>query len=185
MSFSKFHIPYSNSSSRIPYSKFLSSPIFWATLIAFLILVGLRPYIVSGPSMHPAFNSNDRLLVERFSPKLGLLGRGDTVVFPDPRDPAHPITIKRIIGLPGETIRIRDRQIFIADETGNESPLEDAWGTTDNGSDFEIFLGPEDYFLMGDNRGESTDSRDWGTVQPHEMIGSPILRLSPDFSLFP
>jgi len=168
MSFPKFHIP---------YSKFLLNPIFWSSLIALLMLFGIRPYIVSGPSMHPALFANDRVLVERYSPKLGFLSRGDIIVFPDPRDPKHPLTVKRIIGLPGETVRIKDRVIYILDESGTETPLDDKWGTSDNGVDMEMKLGPEDYFLMGDNRGESTDSRDWGTIQPHEMIGQPILRV--------
>lgn len=155
----------------------IKSPVAWACLLAIILLASVRPYVVTGPSMRPAFEPDDRVLVERLSPKLGLLGRGDTIVFPDPRDPAHPLTVKRIIGLPGETIRIKDRQIFIVDEEGKETALEDTWGTTDNGTDMEMKLGPEDYFLMGDNRGESTDSRDWGTIQPHEMIGQPIFRI--------
>lgn len=157
-------------------------------MIVALIFTSLHPVAVSGGSMRPTFEPDDRLIVESLSPKLGLLSRGDAIVFPDPRDPAHPVTIKRIIGLPGEIIRVEATQVVVTKPDGTSESFER--GTLLGGLEGnspepkETKLGPEDYFLMGDNRAESTDSREWGTIQPHEMIGKPIVRLAP-FSLLP
>ena len=158
-------------------------------VVALAFIATLRPYIVEGPSMRPAFEPNDRLLVESISPRLGLLSRGDVIVFPDPRDPKHPIMIKRIVGLPNETVRVEFERVVILHPNGTEEvfPAGTLLGGSHNSDTKETVLGPEDYFVMGDNRDESIDSRHWGTIQPHEMTGKPIARLAPfsRLKLFP
>lgn len=170
------------------FKTLFKNPILWAAFSALFLLLTVHPYIVTGPSMYPNFKEGDRLLVENISPKLHLLARGAVVVFPDPRDKKHAITIKRIIGLPDETVRIKGGSVIIVHPEGKEEVLSEKWvGGSEgggNGDDMEMKLGPEDYFLMGDNRRESTDSRDWGTIQPSEMTGTPIVRVAPRFRAF-
>lgn len=156
-------------------------------LLTFGILIYVRPYVVEGESMTMAFLPGEKLFVESLSPDLGLLYRADPIVFVDPRDPEHPTLLKRIIGLPNEIIKVEaDRVIVLRkDREGEVFVYGTPIGGTGNGLEREMVLGPEDYFLMGDNRDESEDSRIWGTIQPHEMIGKPVLRLGERFEVFP
>ncbi len=170
---------------RSTFISLLKNPISWAIVIALFLLLTIHPYLVTGPSMYPNFKEADRLLVESISPKLHLLSRGEVIVFPDPRDKKHTITLKRIIGLPNETVKIKDGAVVIVHPDGKEEVLSEKWlvgsGNAGNGQNMEMKLGPEDYFVMGDNRAESTDSRTWGTIQPSEMTGTPVVRLAPTF----
>lgn len=152
----------------------------------------MRPYVVMGISMQPTFENGDMLLVENISPRLIGYSRGSVVVFRDPRHPEHPIIVKRVVGLPNETILITDESVTILHSDGEEEIIEEVGRMKyeaggGNGSDMETKLGPEDYFLMGDNRSQSQDSRSWGTIQPHETIGRPVLRVWPlaRFGFFP
>lgn len=158
-----------------------------ATLILLLPFL-IRPYIVTGISMQPTFQEGDYLLVEKISPRLIGLFRGSPVVFRDPRNPQHPIILKRVIGLPNETIRIANGSVTAergkggkweeggAEEKGANIEKWEEGEKAGNGPDFEMKLGPEDYFLMGDNRAQSEDSRVWGTIQPSEMIGTVLFK---------
>ena len=128
--------------------------------------------------MEPTLVQGDIVLVVPF---IGSLGRGDVVVYIDPRLSAHPYVVKRIIGLPNEHLAIHDDLLSVGTGAGEQitfskdSPL----GRRDNGQDFSITLGSEDYLLMGDNRPGSKDGRMTGTIQRHEMYGSILFRISP------
>lgn len=158
----------------------------------------MRPYVVMGISMQPTFENGDMLLVENISPRLIGYSRGSVVVFRDPRHPEHPIIVKRVVGLPNEMIRITNGAVTaergemgVKGEMGGDLPAQagkwEEGQNPGNGADMEMKLGPEDYFLMGDNRSQSQDSRSWGTIQPHETIGRPVLRVWPlaRFGFFP
>lgn len=131
--------------------------------------------------MEPTLGNGDRMLIETLTPHLGLLFRGQLIVFRDPRDPKHPVVVKRIVGLPRETITVHRESVTVRHPNGREETFEQGsvLGRKDNGDDKTMLLGPHDYFLMGDNRADSRDSRDYGTIQPNEMIGRPLIILAP------
>lgn len=150
----------------------------------------LKPFIVSGVSMEPTFSEGEYLLVENFSPRLFGLSRGANVIFRDPRHPQHPLIIKRAIGLPNEDVTVGQNNVTVTDSRGHATTFgpDTVIGRDLEGAEFfHVKLGPEDYFLMGDNRDQSEDSRSWGTIQPHEMIGRPVARIWPlsRFAIFP
>jgi len=161
--------------------KLASSPLVWSLLAALFLLVFIEPHAVVGSSMLPTLEEGDRLLVETLTPHVGLLLRGQLIVFRDPRDPKHPVVIKRIIGMPHETIHVEAHQITITHPDGRSEVFAQGseLGRDGNGDDKTMQLGPYDYFLMGDNRGESRDSRDYGTIQPSEMLGRPLVIIAP------
>lgn len=161
-------------------------PVAWAMLLALILLIFVEPHAVSGPSMLPTLEEGDRLLVEKLTPHVGLLVRGQLIVFRDPRDPKHPVVVKRIIGMPRETIHVEAHQITITHGDGTTEILAQGseLGRDGNGDEKTMRLGPYDYFLMGDNRGESRDSRDYGTIQPSEMLGRPILAIRASGAVF-
>lgn len=145
----------------------------------------LKPFIVVGESMFPAFSADERLVAETLSKHFLKIKRGETIVFREPHK-REEIFVKRVIGLPGETVRLTDNSVTIISSDGAEETFGE--GTTvggkRNGDSMEMKLGPEDYFAMGDNRQKSTDSRHFGTVQPPDIIGRPILRGFPAKILF-
>lgn len=164
------------------------------TLIALAIVIPIRtyvaqPFIVSGASMDPTFDTGQYLIVDQLSYHFDVPERGDVVIFRYPRD-TETFFIKRIIGLPGERVSINSGNVTIIntdDPDGfelNESYVIDSHRTTE---DFEILLGPTEYFVMGDNRGESSDSRSWGPLEEKYIVGKPFVRLVPfdKISIFP
>ncbi len=146
----------------------------------------LQPFLVSGASMEPNFSNGDYLFVDRLTYRIREPERGETIVFRYPQQPST-FFIKRVIGLPGERITIKgseirivkdaeDSQGFILDEKYIPS-LPRGYGTLDKQ------LGKNEYFVMGDNRSFSFDSRNWGAVPSDNIIGVVRLRLFP-FSAF-
>lgn len=125
-------------------------------------------YIVDGQSMEPNFFSGQSIIVNRWQYNFGAPERGDVVVLKFPGDPEHKKYIKRIIALPGEKIAIKDNQIFINDQLLKEEYLPAGTQTAPN---LSRILGSGDYFLMGDNRQNSSDSRIWGTAPERDLIG--------------
>lgn len=156
------------------------------TLIALIIIIPIRtyvaqPFIVSGPSMDPTFTTGQYLIVDQLSYHFQKPQRGDVVIFRYPRDP-QIYYIKRIIGLPGETVSADTGKISIIN---SENPkgilLSDSYIAKEHKTSetFEINLGSTEYFVMGDNRAESSDSRLWGPLDEKFIVGRPIVRLFP------
>lgn len=154
-------------------------------VIALLIVIPIRfflfqPFIVSGQSMEPNLAHGDYLIVDQISFRFREPERGEIVVFRYPENPSFR-HIKRIIGLPGETIITRGEGIAIKDYKGelislNESSylnLDRVYG------DVEILLAEDEYFVMGDNRPVSFDSRRWGPLSRENIIGRFAIRLLP------
>jgi len=141
----------------------------------------VQPFLVSGDSMKPNFSSGDYLLVDEISYRFREPQRGEVIVFKYPGDEST-YYIKRIIGLPGERLVIEEGKINIFNEENpggfipDESYLSIATQTDGNE---EITLGGSEYFVMGDNRSYSFDSRKWGSLQKAEIIGLVRLRLWP------
>lgn len=141
----------------------------------------VQPFLVSGDSMRPNFSSGDYLLVDEMSYRFREPQRGEVVVFKYPGDEST-YYIKRIVGLPGERIAIKDGQVTVFNKNylsglvldENYLPI----ATLTDGNE-EVVLKNSEYFVMGDNRNYSFDSRKWGNLQKAEIIGLVRLRLWP------
>jgi len=161
-------------------------------LIAVIIVVPVRlfiaqPFIVSGASMVPTFQNGQYLVVDELSYRLTDPTRGEVIIFKYPKDPSQYF-IKRVIGLPGETIRINHSVVSIKDTDGTWTDLNEPYIiNSGNGNDIEVTLKGDEYFVMGDNRPESSDSRVWGVLPRDNIVGRALLRLLPlsSLSIFP
>jgi len=156
-------------------------------VIAAVIVIPIRyflfqPFIVKGDSMVPSFHSGDYLIIDEISYRFNSPQRGDIIVFEYPKDTSHKF-IKRIIGLPGETVELKDGEISIYDKNGQKQVLDEknylpqAKETTYG--DLRVILGENEYFVLGDNRAYSSDSRSWGSVPRKNIIGKVFVRLFP------
>ncbi|HEY53483.1 MAG TPA: signal peptidase I [Caldilineae bacterium] len=137
-------------------------------LIVFFRSFIFQNYIVEGESMVPTLLSEERLIVSRLAYVLGEPQRGDIIVFQYPYDPQRDF-VKRIIGLPGETVAINNGIVYI-----DGKPLPDESAYLDHMSmetKPPVTLGEDEYFVMGDNRPGSSDSRSWGPLAGHNIIG--------------
>lgn len=162
----------------------------------FLILILSLPfvfklYMVSQTSMEPALEDGDIVLVDRVSLHFLSLHRGEIIVLRNPHKLGE-IDVKRVIGSPGENVQVRNTDVVITDDGGITQTFASSTtiggGTRGaNGLSFTMKLGPEDYFVLGDNRESSRDSRFFGAAQPGDFIGRPILRVWPlsRFAFFP
>jgi len=145
----------------------------------------IQPFFVRGASMTPNFDNGQYLVIDEISYRFGEPERGEVIVFKYPLNPSQ-YYIKRIIGLPGETIEIKDGQVILYNQdfpqgkTLDESSYLAAgiitWGET------KIELGEDEHFVLGDNRQASSDSRQWGGLNRENIIGRVWLRAWP-FSL--
>jgi len=150
--------------------------------VAAVVLVRMfvmQPFVVSGASMEPTFYDGNYLLVDEVTYQFRSPERGEVIVFKYPGD-HKSFYIKRIIGLPGEKIILKDGKISVFSGGGGEIALNESYlgkGVT-NGS-FNLELGENEYFVLGDNRNFSFDSRSWGSLSQEEIIGVVRLRLWP------
>ncbi|PIR38229.1 MAG: signal peptidase I [Candidatus Zambryskibacteria bacterium CG10_big_fil_rev_8_21_14_0_10_42_12] len=173
-----------------PHSEMKKAPSFREDVIRFafiflVIIVPFRlfvaqPFVVSGASMDPTFHSGDYLIVDQISPKIGSgWQRFDVVVFKFPFQKSRYL-IKRIIGLPGETVVIENGVVSIVnDEFPNGIKLDEPYITHELKDSHTVTLGEHDYFVMGDNRSGSYDSRQWGPLSEDLLVGEPLVRLFP------
>jgi signal peptidase I len=155
-------------------------------IIASAIVVPIRyflfqPFIVKGDSMVPNFHENDYLIIDEISYRFQAPQRGDVIVFRYPKNPSQRF-IKRIIGLPKETVEINDGQIFIYTVDGATLILNEADYLSNpikDGNKLKTELGDNEYFVLGDNRNFSSDSRRWGALPRENIIGKVFLRVFP------
>lgn len=162
---------------------FVSTIIFLVCVVLFSYLfvtfIGQRT-TVSGSSMEPTLQNGDSLMVDKLSYRFGEPQRFDIIIFP-PRLNEDTLYIKRVIGLPGETVRIDDYgNIYIDGEI-----LDEDFGLeiirNPGQANMPIFLGEDEYFVLGDNRNNSSDSRvpQVGTVNKKEIVGKAFMRIFP------
>ena len=155
-------------------------------LVAVLVVFGVRsflvqPFLVSGASMEPNFHGGDYILINELSYRFREPERGEVVVFRYPGD-ERTFFVKRIIGLPGERVVVTDGELYIYKEGDPEGQLirEDYLPRDlQTIGEKDMTLGDGEYFVMGDNRDASFDSRQWGALERSEMIGSVWVRLWP------
>lgn len=153
-------------------------------IIAAIIVLPVRyflfqPFIVQGDSMVPNFHSSDYLIVDEISYRFRQPARGEVVVLKYPLD-THERFIKRVIGLPGETVDIAGGRVSIT-KNGITTVLKESYLPSSLVTDGAVHtaLGANDYFVMGDNRSFSYDSRRWGALPAKDIIGRAALRLFP------
>ncbi len=159
--------------------------IFFALLVLIIVLpirvYVAKPFIVSGASMFPTFNTWHYLIIDQLSYKLSPPERGDVIVFRFPQNPSR-FFIKRIIGLPNETVQLSGTTVtIINDEFKNGFVLDEPYVSPENAQKENIVmkLGDDEYFVMGDNRKASADSRSWGPLESYRIIGRAYIRLFP------
>lgn len=145
----------------------------------------VQPFFVKGASMEPSFEDGDYLLVDEISYRFSEPARGDVIIFRYPEDRSQ-FFIKRIVGLPGETVEIKSNRVTIYNADGPdgfvlyENYLDPSQETLGN---MLTRLDDNEYFVLGDNRLQSSDSRRWGPVNRMLITGKAFLRAWP-FSKF-
>jgi len=149
----------------------------FSVLIAVVLIVFIyQPVKVEGTSMMPTLTDQERIFINKFTYRFGLgsIERGDTVVFWYPEDRSKSY-IKRVIGLPGDRVRIENGQVYV-----NGLPLKEDYVPSQN-RDFsswrdgeEQVVPDKDYFVLGDHRNSSSDSRTWGWVPRDNIYGKAV-----------
>ncbi len=153
-------------------------------LIALIIVIPFRlyiaqPYIVEGASSYPTFKDSDYLIVEQISKRFEDPKRQDFLIIRYPKDPSK-FFIKRLIGLPNETVSINDGVVTIYNESNKDGiVLDEPYVVYKKQENLNFVLKEDEYFVMGDNRAGSSDSRVWGTIPRKNIIGRPLIRLFP------
>jgi signal peptidase I len=183
---------------------YLSLAVYTLVALAIAILIRIfvaAPYVVDGTSMLPTFQNWNYLIIEKLTAcvpftnsciYLGEPKRGDVIVLDLPQQTSRAL-IKRVIGLPGETVSISGTQPAItiynsANPDGftlNEPYIDAAnYGGPTN---IKVTLGADQYYVLGDNRDVSADSRTWGVLPRQDIVGVVLLRLYPvtEFGIFP
>lgn len=166
---------------------------FWRDFLETIIIFGLaffiiqgyvgRTFIVVGDSMFPTFHNKDYLIVDKLTYHfIHEPVRGEVIIFHPPTVP-KTYYIKRVIGLPGETVMVKGNDVTIKNSEHPEGFIIKDYSTSKGVIDTALTLGEDEYFVMGDNRGNSLDSRSWGALPRKNIVGRPILRLFP-FSAF-
>ena len=170
-----------------------------AVILAVLIkALFIQPFEIPSLSMHPTLQVGDRVMVSKVSYWFGEPGRGDVVVFTPPgrvkpdRNPLETVwhevrqafgwydiseadLIKRVVATEGDLIEVRDREVWINGELLDEPYL----GSSTQGDFFTVEVEEDHLFLMGDNRGKSSDSRAFGTVHQNNVVGKAVFRIWP------
>jgi signal peptidase I len=153
-------------------------------LVALCIVVPVRlfvaqPFIVSGESMVPTFQNGQYLIVDELTYHFDSPKRGEVIIFRYPKDPSQ-FFIKRIVGLPGEVVHISDTGVSVTKADGTTEQLDESYvANQGNGGTRDFTVPAGDYFVMGDNRPESSDSRSWGFLPRGNIVGRAFLRLLP------
>ncbi|MFZ3043898.1 MAG: signal peptidase I [Minisyncoccia bacterium] len=164
--------------------KGLLKDLFTLVLLIVVVVIPIRlfiisPFVVDGESMHPTFENLDYLVIDEFLYRFASPARGDVIVFRYPNDPSI-FYIKRIIGLPGETVSINRGVVSILSADGQKTPLDEPYIVNEDATyTKDVSLNPGEYFVMGDNRPNSSDSRVWGPLPRKDIIGRVDLRLLP------
>lgn len=154
---------------------------FVGSLFIVIYLFIFQPNQVKGASMEPTFQSGDYIITSKITYKFKKVERGDVVVFNSPKNPNIEY-IKRIIGLPGDKIEIRNNEVYVNDSILPETYISAKTNVWDTGfiKEGKPIIVPENYvFVMGDNRPRSSDSREFGPIPISSIVGVVIYRYFP------
>lgn len=151
-------------------------------LLVIFVLLPIRlfiaqPFVVVGTSMYPTFQNGDYLIVDEISYRFEKPQRGDVIVFIPPPAPQDHY-IKRIVGLPGETVKVDGNTVTIINTDNPQGfVLTEKYVSSERNGTNQITLGPNQYWVMGDNREASSDSRVWGPLDGSKITGRVLVRL--------
>ena len=137
----------------------------------FIIIFLYQPVKVEGTSMMPSLEDQERIFVNKFVYRLEPIQRGDVVVFRYPRDPSKSF-IKRVIGVAGDRVQIDEGRVFVNSKELDEDYVPRAYA--DERSYPELIVPPDSYFVLGDHRSLSNDSRDFGPVNETYIYGKAV-----------
>lgn len=164
---------------------------FWELIkvfvMAMVIIIPVRyflvqPFFVRGASMEPNFEDGEYLVIDQLSYQWGIPQRGQVIVFRYPNNPSQYF-IKRVIGLPGERVQITNGQVVVYNSSHPQGAVLDEnsylSSSVRTGGQTDIQLTDQEYFVLGDNRAASSDSRSWGTLPKHNIIGRTWIRAWP------
>jgi signal peptidase I len=140
-------------------------------IAAFTIVFLYQPVRVEGISMMPSLDDQERIFINKFVYRIEPIQRGDIVVFRYPRDPAKSF-IKRVIGVAGDHIKIDDGRVYLNGKLVSEDYVPRAY--EDDRSYPEVVVPPDSYFVLGDHRSLSNDSRDFGPVESSFIYGKAV-----------
>lgn len=157
--------------------------VFKVLIISLVIIVPVRhflikPFYVKGASMEPNFHDHEYLIINQISYRIDDPARGDTVVFRYPFD-QRQYFIKRVIGMPGERVKILSNQVIIINSEHPDGEVlseEYLSPTAQTVGEIDVTLGEQEYYLLGDNRQSSLDSRAFGPVKKELIIGKTLFR---------
>lgn len=175
-----------NSYSQEPQGESWTS-FFLYLAIAGAIAFGIRtyivaPYIVVGASMEPTFDNYHYLLIDKLTYRFAEPQRGDVLVLDLPQNESRAL-IKRLVGLPGDTVIIKDNHVIIEDAAHPQGfTLDEPYLSPENlggATDIRVTLRPGEYYVLGDNRRVSSDSRIWGVLPKDDVVGRVFIRLFP------
>ena len=159
----------------------LESIVVALAIFVVVYLFFYQPHQVKGASMEPNFHDGEYILTNKFEYRFGEPHRGDVIVFRSPQNPEIDF-IKRIIGLPGDEVQLVNNHFIVNGVTLDESYIAPTLFTY-NGSYLQegqtITVQPDNYFVVGDNRPRSSDSREWGTITRSSIIGKSQVRYWP------
>jgi signal peptidase I len=144
------------------------------TVIIFAVINTLTGrFRIEGPSMMPNLHEGQYLIINKVVYRLGSPQRGDIIVFHHPQNSNRDL-IKRIIGLPGETVEIRHGEVYV-----NGTLLEEPYVLQQGGYSGRYELGPDEFFVLGDNRPNSDDSHNWGVLPRDRIVGKAAISYWP------
>ncbi|TAL49561.1 signal peptidase I [Patescibacteria group bacterium] len=153
-------------------------------IVALVVVVPFRlfiaqPFVVNGASMEPTFDNGEYLIVDQLTYRFEPPERGEVLIFRFPKDPKK-FFIKRLIGLPGETVTISNGRVYIKNSEHPEGfAISEPYVSFIKRDNFTVTLEESEFFVLGDNRLGSADSRLWGPLPVSLVVGRPIIRLFP------
>lgn len=161
--------------------EYLKSVVIAVILAFFLKSFFFETIVVEGKSMQPTLSTEDRVFISKLEYNLNLKSfeRGDIIVFEAPdKDASY---IKRVIGLPGDIVKVEDGSVFVNGERLEENYINEHSYTISDNKDKEILVGDEEIFVIGDNRdpGASKDSRRFGSIKQESIRGKAVIRFFP------
>lgn len=166
---------------------------FWRTIIIFILIVAILrifvidPFLVHGDSMDPTFGEGDYVIVDKLSYEFSAPKRGDVIVFKAPTNDGRYF-IKRIVGLPGERVVVNGSSVKVFNAHNPDGfAIAEPYVKFESDRKSDKTLASDEYFVMGDNREVSSDSRIWGALKQEAITGRALVRLLPanEISLLP
>lgn len=160
------------------FFEFLKTVIIIVILAAVIRLFIIQPFIVDGQSMEPNFQNNDYLITEKVTFKLHEPARGEVIILRPPDNPSVNY-LKRVIGIPGDTIDIKNSDVYVNGQKLSEPYIDGQKTVTVNGEELKTALKENEFFVMGDNRNHSRDSRELGPIPSQNIVSHVWIRLYP------